>query len=127
MDTTQKKILIAEDDRILRDALVHAFEHEGFLVITAENGQLAYDLAVRENPDMILLDIIMPIMDGLSMLKLLRDDPKGKDIPVIVLTNLTDSKTTLINVENGVYDYLVKTDWKIKDVVEKVKQRLTSS
>jgi DNA-binding response OmpR family regulator len=125
MQTQQKTILIVEDEDPIRKALQEKLAREGFRVITASEGKQGLDTALTEKPDIILLDIVMPIMDGLSMLEKLRKDEWGKDVPVIMLTNLSDSDKIAQSTEKGVYDYLVKSDWKIEDVVTKVKEKLT--
>jgi len=75
-------------------------------------------------PDLILLDIILPKMDGMTVLKKLREDDRGKDVPVILLTNLDYSVGVAKAMESGAYDYLVKVDWTLEEVVEKVRKRL---
>ena len=93
---------------------------EGFIVLEAENGEEGLDVALRDHPDLILLDIIMPKMDGLTMLKKLREDVRGKNTKVILLTNLSDNEKVSEALLQGSYDYLVKSDWKIGDVVAKI-------
>ncbi|MFA5022356.1 MAG: response regulator [Patescibacteria group bacterium] len=124
MKKLAKKILIIEDEVSLLQALVDKFKIEKFLVISAKNGQDGLELAKEEKPDLILLDIIMPITDGINMLEQLRQDQWGKEVPVIILTNLNDIKKTSEAMASGVHDYLLKTDWKLDDVVKKVKERL---
>lgn len=123
-----KQILIievVEDDRPLLSVLSERFNAEGFKVITAITGEEGFDLAIKNKPDLILLDIVMPKMDGLSMLKKLRDDPWGKKARVILLTNLSaDEKITKAVTELEPECYLVKTDWKMDDIVERVKSSL---
>jgi len=119
-----KKILIVEDERDLRQALVDKFTHEGFDVFEAENGEKGLKVALKEHPDLILLDIIMPVMDGITMMEKMCEDKWGQDVPVIMLTNLTDIKRVSEAVESGVYEYLVKSDWKIEDVVKRVREKL---
>lgn len=119
-----KKILIVEDERPLLKALSEKFNNEGFEVLKAGDGKEGLDMALTKEPDIILLDIVMPVMDGISMLKNLRRDNSGKDIPVIILTNLSDAEHTADALENKAYDFLVKSDWKLEDVVKKVKEKL---
>ncbi len=123
----EKKILVVEDEQSLMVALVDKFTHEKFSVLQAKNGEEGLAIALKERPDMILLDIVMPIMDGMTMLKQLRDANEwGKAVPVILLTNLTSDDEGRIKdvAELAPAYYLVKTDWKIKDVVAKVRERL---
>lgn len=121
-----QKILIVEDDEPLSDVLQERFENEGFRVIVAKNGVDGLLLALDEKPAIILLDIVMPKLGGLDMLKQLREYEAGKNIPVIILTNLSDSKEVHEALANGVRDYMVKADWAIADVVESVRKLLTA-
>ena len=119
-----KKILIAEDDAILLSILADSFTQEGFEVIKTKNGEEGLAAALREHPDLILLDIIMPKMDGVTMLKKLRQDKKCLAIPVILLTNLGYNREVEEAMKYGASDFLVKANWKIEDVVAKVRDRL---
>lgn len=121
----KKKILIVEDETSLRNALRDKLGLEGFIVLEAKNGEEGLDVALRDHPDLILLDIIMPKMDGLTMLKKLREDVWGKNTKVILLTNLSDNEKVSEALLQGSYDYLVKSDWKIGDVVAKIRARLS--
>ncbi len=100
------------------------FKSEGFLVTSAKDGQEGLNLAITDHPDLILLDIIMPVMDGMTMLSQLRQDPWGKTVPVILLTNLSEAEKVVESLREGVYDYLVKSDWKLEDIVKKVREKL---
>lgn len=122
----KKKILIIEDEETLLSVLSKKLEKEGFQVVKAKNGEEGLSVFVKEQPDLILLDIIMPVMDGMEMLKRLRETEKGKDVPVVILTNLSEAGKTAEALEQGVFDYLVKSDWKLADLVEKIKQRIKS-
>lgn len=119
-----KTILIVEDEPDLLTILSDKFNNEGFTVIAARDGQEGLDNLAKGKPDAILLDIIMPRMDGITMLKNMRENPANKDIPVIVLTNLADSDAVVTSLEHGAFDYLIKTDWQLSEVVKKVKHRL---
>jgi two-component system, OmpR family, phosphate regulon response regulator PhoB len=118
------RILIVEDEPSVSKALKERLEQEGFEVTLAQNGQEGLLRAANEKPDLILLDLIMPHMDGITMLQRLREDEWGRLAKVIVLSNLSDDSALARSMEKGVYDYLVKTDWKLEDVVTKVKERL---
>ncbi len=120
----KKKVLIAEDDDSLLSVLSDNFTIAGFTVFGAVNGKEALDLALAEHPDLILLDIQMPVMDGLEMLDKLREDDWGKQAEVILLTNFADTDKVARAAEKGAYDYLVKSDWKTEDIVKKVKNKL---
>ncbi len=129
MDTQIKKqsILIIEDDIPELNALRDKFAREGFVVLEAKNGKQGIEVALREHPDLILLDIVMPVMDGMTMLKKLRSENEwGKSVPVVLLTNLSadDDKIMREIAETEPAYYLVKSNWTINEVVEKVRERL---
>lgn len=120
-----KRILIVEDDLPLLNALAETFEKEGFQVLKAQDGEGGLKVALKESPDLILLDIIMPKMHGWQMLEKLREDSWGKKVMVIVLSNISDPQKKEQFMETGqVVDYLVKTELRLQDVVHKVKERL---
>ena len=101
---------------------------QGFLVLTATNGGEGLELALREKPDLILLDILMPIMDGLTMMSKLREkDLYGKNVPIILLTNLSASEEKIMSAitKNEPAYYLIKSDWDLSQIVEKIKERLS--
>ena len=81
-------------------------------------------MALDKKPDLILLDIVMPRMDGISMLKELRQDDWGKGVPVIILSNLADAQDNSEIIQEHIVDYLIKTDWSLEDIVKKVKDTL---
>ncbi len=120
----KKVLLVVEDSKPLRTAIKAKFESEGFEVLEAGDGEKGLNVFLKEKPDLILLDIVMPIMNGLEMLKRLRKHKEGRTVPVIILTNLSESEPTAEALQEGAYDFLVKADWKIEDVVEKVKDKL---
>lgn len=119
-----KKILIIEDEKIIRDVLVKIFTKEGFSVLEAADGEAGLAVAEKESPDIILLDIILPKIHGLAVLSRLRDSEWGKNIPVIILTNLSDSASVAEALAGGVYEFLVKKDWTLDEIVAKVREKL---
>ncbi len=119
-----KIVLIIEDERPLLMALSSKLSHAGFSILQATDGETGLSTAMDAHPDLILLDIVLPKMDGLTMLDMLRRDDWGKTVPVIVLTNLSDAAKFEESMRKNVFDYLIKTDWKIEDVVIKVKEKL---
>jgi len=121
-----KKILIAEDDELLAKSLAVSLEDSGYNVFSAYDGEEALFLAEKNLPDLILLDINMPKMDGLSMLKEMRSTSWGKNIKVIILTNLNDESRVLEALKNSVFSYLVKSDWDLDRIIKKVSDELGS-
>lgn len=120
----KKKILIVEDDKSLRHALEEVISREGFIAMVAKDGEEGLESALKNHPDLILLDIIMPKMNGVKMLKSLRDDTWGKAVPVLLLTNDTDPEHMRETLKDNATDYLIKSDWEIEEVVKKVKTTL---
>lgn len=128
MSSIKKKvILVVEDEAPLRTALHQKFTDEGFRVVDAVDGEEGLEKALEIHPDIILLDIIMPNMDGLTMAKRLKADPWGEHAEIIILSNLADSQKLAEMFEAGVQDYLIKTDWKIEDVVTMVRTKLSDA
>ena len=119
-----KKILIIEDEAPLRMALEEKFGNEGFDVVTADNGEDGLMLAQEQMPDLILLDIILPKMNGFDVLNHLSKNDTTKEIDVIVLTNLSETGKVGDVVRKGVSEYLVKADWTLEELLEKVKNKL---
>ena len=119
-----KKILIIEDEAPLRMALEEKFGNEGFDVVSADNGEDGLTLAQEQIPDLILLDIILPKMNGFDVLSHLSKNDATKEIDVIVLTNLSETGKVGDVVRKGVSEYLVKADWTLEELLEKVKNKL---
>lgn len=123
MNNKLKSILIVDDEELLLKALSEKFIHQGFTVYQARDGEEGIKLAFEKRPDAILLDIIMPKMTGIEMMKEVRKDEWGKHVPIILSTNvLPDDSTTTAVFENEPSYYLVKSDTEIDDVVAKVKE-----
>ena len=127
-ENIKKTILIIEDELPQLKSLVDEFTDEGFRVLQAQNGEVGLALALREHPDIILLERVMPVMDGMTMLKKLREkNAWGRSVPVILLTNLSpddEQRMKDITTTEPAY-YLVKSRWTLRDVVEKVRERLS--
>lgn len=116
-----KKVLIVEDEPSVYKTLDNKLTEEGFDTSIAIDGIEGLKKAQTESPDLILLDIILPRMDGITMLEKLRSSQWGKNIPVVILSNLSDDKRVLAAKKNCVNDYLIKTNWSLADVIKKVK------
>lgn len=124
MNNPKMKIFIIEDDKSLRHALEEAITRQGLLVILAKDGEEGLSLALKHHPNLILLDIIMPKLNGIKMLKKLREDDWGKTVPVLLLTNDSNPEHMRDALKDNAIDYLIKSDWEIEDVVNKVKSTL---
>lgn len=122
-----KKILVVEDELALSQVLSDRFTQEGFDVQTAADGEEGLKKATDWKPDLVLLDIVMPKMDGMTMLHALRKTPEGKTMPVILLTNLSDTEDVYEAMANGVYDFLVKSHWDLDDLIHEVRAKLLGS
>ena len=118
------KILLVEDDTFLLGMYASKFELEGFKVILAEDGEKAVRAATKERPDIILLDIILPKLDGFEVLKQLKADIATAKIPVILLTNISQRDEIEKGLKMGAEDYLIKAHFMPSEVVEKIKKTL---
>ena len=124
MESSKNKILlITEDEPALRYVLRDKLSNIGFKVFEAADGEEGLAVALKERPDLILLDLLMPKMEGISMLKKLREDEWGKKVKVLVLTNLEDTNKISEAIEHGAEEYLVKSDWTIESIVSKVREK----
>ena len=123
MDNKSKKIMIVEDDNFVMDIYQTKLEKEGFKVISAENGLEAMKKLEEggENiPDLILLDIVMPYMDGMEFLEKIKKQEKLKNIPVVLLTNLSQKEEVDLGLSMGAEDYLIKSHFTPSEVMSKI-------
>lgn len=125
MSDQKIKVLLVEDDAMLVDMYVMKFESEGFEVWHGGNGIEGLALLAEKGvPDILLLDVMMPQMDGFTMLGKVKENPQWKNIPVILLTNLGQETDVKKGMAMGANDYLVKANFTPAQVVEKVKTLL---
>jgi len=117
-----KKILVVEDDPPLLSSLKSKFESEGFDVFIAKDGEEGLAIVKKTKPDLVLIDILLPKMDGISLSKEIIKLNLGT--LMIFLTNLDDSEHISRAISADVTDYLVKSDWNIDDIVKRVKEKL---
>jgi len=115
---------VVEDEQSILNVLCDKLSKEGFDLLKAMDGKEGLNKALQEKPDLILLDLLMPVMDGIAMLKELRKDEWGKDAKVVILTNLSGEEKNVLDLDEGKHEFLIKSDWKISDVVKKVKEKL---
>lgn len=118
------KLLIVEDEKLLTEVLVDRFKKEGYEIRTASDGLEGLDSALKNHPDIMLLDLIIPKIDGIEVLKKLRDDPWGKNLPVIILTNVNDDSKVDEAKRLGAKAFMVKTDWGLEGIVEIVRMNI---
>lgn len=118
--TAQQTILVVEDESILRQLLSTTLRSSGYKVIEAVDGDSGRQMALTYHPELVLLDIIMPVMNGLDMLKFLRQDGWGKTANVMLLTNLDDVQDIKRAKSYGITDYLVKSDWSLDELITRV-------
>lgn len=125
MDTRSRTILIVEDDLALRKVLVDKLTDESFTALEAADGEEGLLMAKEHHPELILLDIFMPRMDGITMLSKLRSmDAWGKHVPVLVLTNSTDAQTIAKISGFGETDFLIKSEWSLEALVARIREKL---
>ena len=117
-----KTILIAEDDNFLQKMLRYSLEEEGFSVLSAENGEVAIEKIEKEKPDLVLLDILMPKVDGFAVLEHLQEHKIR--VPVVITSNLGHQDDVDKCMKLGAKDYIIKSDTESTDLVEKVKKYL---
>lgn len=119
-----KKILLVEDDTGFRKAISECFEETEFLIVNAVDGEDGLAKIKEENPDLILLDILLPKLDGVEMARKLRE--AGDKTPIIFLTNVKndDRISEAMEVTQAQADYIVKTDVSVKDIIDRIRKRL---
>lgn len=124
MENARPKILIVEDDKFLLKAYKIKFERAGLDVAVATDGVTGLTLAKREHPALIVLDLMVPLMNGFEFLKRVKKEEKLKTVPIVVLSNLGQEIDKRRAMELGVKDYLIKADYRLEEIVEKIKKYL---
>ena len=119
-----KKILFIEDESALQKAVTGILADEGYNVLSALDGAIGLALIKKEKPDLVLLDLVLPKMDGFEVLTEVRKDPSVKSTPVIILSNLERMTDVQRALELGATTYLVKTNYRLDEVVKKIKETL---
>ncbi len=122
MAKNQKRILIVEDDEILSDIYAVKLELEGYEVIMAAEGRKGIEAAISKQPDLILLDIVLPKINGFEVLKILKKNKKMKTTPVVFLSNLGQDYEVKKGLELGAVKYLVKSNYTPAQVIQIVKE-----
>lgn len=121
------KILIVEDDPSMSRMYKRSFAFEGYEVEIAEDGQQGIDMARSVKPAMILMDIMMPNMNGLEALERLKGDPETKGIPIVMLTNLGSDKDAETALSKGALQYIIKSEHEPEEVVGMIKEILSKN
>lgn len=124
MTDQQKTVLLIEDEPTLQKTISEILIQEGYKMLNALDGEIGLQTALREKPDLILLDLILPKIDGFEVLENIKKNEATKDIPIIVLTNLENAAAVERALALGAQSYLVKANYELEDVVQKVKQAI---
>lgn len=117
-------ILIIEDMQPIREAIAIGLEKEGHTVLQATDGKKGLALALAEHPDLLLIDIIMPEMNGDELVRTIREDSWGKTVPIMMLTNVGDSDQIAAVQKYDVVDYMVKSNWELDKVIANIQRKL---
>ena len=118
------KILFIEDESALQKTIGDFLNEKGYKVISALDGEIGLKLAKKEKPDLILLDLILPKIPGLEVLKKIKEDEETKKIPVIILTNVESLNEVEKAISLGATDYLVKAEYSLEEIFKKIKKAL---
>lgn len=124
MPNPEKTILIIEDDKFLRELIAQKLIKEDYEVTEAIDGEEGIRKIKEEKPDLILLDLILPGIDGFEVLSRMRDDPEISSIPVIILSNLGQKEDVERGLKLGAKDYLIKAHFTPGEIIEKIKKNL---
>jgi len=124
VESKKSRILLVEDDLLLVKMYQTKFTMEGFELLVASDGEAGLQIAQRENIDFLILDIMLPKLSGIDVLEKLKRDPNKKDIPVLILTNLTQEEEAKKALALGAKEYLIKSDITPKDLIDKVRKYL---
>ena len=111
-----KKVLVVDDEKAFQFLISKALEKEGYKILLAGNGLEAVEVALSEHPDLILMDLFMPVKDGLSAIRDLREDAWGKTVKIVVLTNVDYPETVQESKGLNIQQYLVKSNQSLKDI-----------
>jgi DNA-binding response OmpR family regulator len=120
----EKKILVIEDDKFLRELIVRKLSDDGFVTVEAVDGEEGIKKVKEEKPDLILLDLILPSIDGFEVLSQIKKDENLKSIPVIILSNLGQKEEVEKGLKMGAVDYLIKAHFTPGEIIEKIKNIL---
>lgn len=119
-----KKILVLESNSSVSQTLIAYLIGEGFKVFSTKDGDKGLEIIAKNQPDLVLLNILEPAIDEMATLKKLRSNSKSKDIPVVILANSGNIKTIADALENKVHTFLVRSDWDFEGIIKKIQERL---
>ena len=119
-----QKVLIVEDDKFLRELISRKLKEEGFDIVEAIDGEEGIKKLKEENPDLVLLDLILPGIDGFEVLSKAKEDSKTSSIPIIILSNLGQREEVEKGLKLGAIDYLIKAHFTPGEIIEKIKSIL---
>jgi CheY-like chemotaxis protein len=125
MNKKSHSILVVEDEAPTALALGDKLEHEGYTVYKADDGKKGLDLALEHHPDLVLADLKLPVMDGMEMIRKIREDSWGRDAKIIILSNMSDVAKIEEAMVHGTFFYMIKGDSSMNDILEKVRSQLT--
>lgn len=125
MDNKKARILLCEDDEFIRKSYAARLKAEGYEPILAINGEEASQKIVSEKPDLVLLDIMMPVKDGFTVLKEAKENGEIKDIPIVVFSNLGQETDIQEAMSLGAVDYLTKSNLTMKEMIAKIEEHLS--
>lgn len=123
-DKAKKKILMIDDNTFYRKIYKNQLTHAGYQFLEASNGQEGLHKIINEQPDLVLLDLMMPMMNGFEVLRAVRANDKIKKIPIIILSNLEQEQDIEEGLDLGAVDYIVKLDLKMSSIMDKIKKKL---
>ncbi len=116
------KILVVEDDKFLREMITRKLDKEGYEVFEAVDGEKGEEKIKEEKPDLVLLDLILPGIDGFEVLERVKKDPSTEGIPVIILSNLGQKSEVERGLKLGAVDFLIKAHFTPAEIVSKIKE-----
>ena len=118
------RVLIADDESVTRNLIVDIVTYAGHETIEADNGAVALEKASSESPDIILLDVMMPVMSGIEVLMQLKDNPSTRSIPVIMVTAKSQERHEMDALKRGAWDYISKP-WAPDEIEDRIRMALT--
>jgi CheY-like chemotaxis protein len=122
--TSRPRVLLVEDDRFLRRVHEVALRQRGFVVVTASDGEVGLQLAQAERPDVILLDLVMPKLQGFEVLRLLKADPATEGIPVVILSSLSGDEDIRAAMKQGAAAFVTKNNFSAKELETALQEAL---